>query len=381
MSFCVARRRAAAALRRAFASTSSAPPPGATMRALRLTDVEGADGKKVIALETGVPVPAPAAGEALVRVSHAALNHRDNWLTMGMYPRIQYGGTLGSDGAGEVVALGDGADDDAATAAWLGRRVIIDASLGWGDSLAAPATKGGVQILGMPSDGTLAEYVAVPVQNLHACPAHLTDAQAAALPLAGATAFRALTTKGGVRAGAGQSVLVTGVGGGVALFALQMGVALGARVTVTSSCAAKLARAAELGAAACLNYGEEGWEKRLREASGGGGFDAVVDGAGGAALNGYLKNMAPGGRLVSYGVTAGPCKNLALPLAFLNNVDIACTAMSSPMEFAAMVELVGSAALVPEVHAVHAPSDFDAAIGTMRDGAQFGKICVDMQQS
>ena len=170
------------------------------------------------------------------------------------------------------------------------------------------------------------------------------------------------------------------MGGGVALFALQIGVALGARVVVTSSCDTKLEAATKMGAAAALNYRTEGWEKQLREASGGGGFDAVVDGAGGAALNAYLKNMAPGGCLVSYGVTAGPCKNLALPLAFLNNVDICCTAMSSPMEFADMVALVDREKIVPTVHATHAPSDFDAAIGTMRAGTQFGKICIDMQQ-
>lgn len=195
--------------------------------------------------------------------------------------QIRFGSILGSDGCGVVESLSPAAEAQlgaSAARAWVGRRVVMDASLGWGGSEVAP--DGNLQILGMPADGTFGELVRVPLANLYAAPGHLSDAEAAALPLAAGTAYRALVTKGGVRDHRGdaptrhaqrglptQTVLITGIGGGVAMFALQLGVALGARVIVTSGDDAKLAKAREMGAAAGVNYRAEGWLKTLKKVS------------------------------------------------------------------------------------------------------------------
>jgi NADPH:quinone reductase-like Zn-dependent oxidoreductase len=175
--------------------------------------------------------PAAAPGWATVRVRAAALNHRDLWIRQGRYPGLKFPIILGSDGAGVVAAVGREADRG-----WVGRPVIINPSLDWGDD---PRVQGpGFRILGLPDDGTLAETVAVPVANLASPPAHLSTEQAAALPLGGLTAWRALFARGGLRAG--ETVLVTGIGGGVALLALQFAVAAGAAAYVTSGSAAGL---------------------------------------------------------------------------------------------------------------------------------------------
>src|SRR6185437_1513242 len=159
----------------------------------------------------------------------------------------------------------------------------------------------GYAVLGLPADGTLAEYVRVPVANLVVKPAHLSWEEAAALPLAGITAFRSVVVRAQVRPG--ERVLITGVGGGVALFAFQFAAAVGASVYVSSGSEAKLARALELGAAGGVNYKDAGWVKSLRSMAG--GFDVIIDGAAGSSVNDLLDLSLPGGRVVFYGATLG----------------------------------------------------------------------------
>eukprot|EP01062_Namystynia_karyoxenos_P056358 TRINITY_DN47309_c0_g1_i1.p1 TRINITY_DN47309_c0_g1~~TRINITY_DN47309_c0_g1_i1.p1 ORF type:complete len:373 (+),score=131.22 TRINITY_DN47309_c0_g1_i1:66-1121(+) len=339
-----------------------------SMLALQLTKEKGADGLYRIQSRT-VPIPEPRQGQALVRIRCGALNHRDNWMTMGMYPRIKFDRTLGSDGSGTVQSVGPGVDKS-----WVGQNVIIDPSLHWGPDVAAPGPK--FQILGMPADGTFAEYIAVPAEQLYRTPEWMTPAQAAALPLAGSTAWRALTTKGGCRRG--SAVLVTGVGGGVALFALQFAAALGAEVTVTSGSAEKLQRAKDLGAAHTANYRQKGWAKELTAAvrKRSGGFDCIIDGAGGAAFDDLIKMLKPGGKLVTYGVTAGPPKRVTLPTLFLNNADIAGTAMAAPQDFRAMMECINRHRIVPVVDSERPVAEFQQQLERMRKGEQFGKLVV-----
>jgi zinc-binding alcohol dehydrogenase/oxidoreductase len=157
------------------------------------------------------PDPQPGAGEAIVRLRAAALNHRDIYIRTGQYAGITLPIVLGSDGAGEVVDTGPGVDET-----WRGRQVVIDPSFNWGDDERAQGPS--FHILGLPRDGTYAELVAVPVDQLHDKPGHLSFEEAAALPLASLTAYRALVTRGHV--GAGDTVVVTGIGGGVATCAL-----------------------------------------------------------------------------------------------------------------------------------------------------------------
>src|SRR5579872_7239867 len=177
-------------------------------------------------------IPQAAAGEAIVKVYAAALNHRDVWIQKGLYAGLKYPIVPGSDGAGVVES---GGSED-----WIGKEVIINPALHWGSS-PTHQDQETFQILGLPDDGTFAEYVKVPVSSLVGKPAHLSFEEAAAIPLASATAYRALFTRAQLRPG--EKVLITGIGGGVALAALVMAVAAGAHVYVSSSDEEKIAKA------------------------------------------------------------------------------------------------------------------------------------------
>ena len=219
--------------------------------------------------------PTPGPGEVVVGLRAAALNHRDVWIRSGT--GAYAGGfrervILGSDGAGEVAAVGAGADPTLA-----GRAVVINPSLDWGDDGVAQGPE--FRILGLPDDGTYAQRIKVPARNVHPKPAALSFEEAAALPLAGLTAYRAVVSRAQVRAG--ETVLVTGIGGGVSTFALQIAARRGARVLVTSGSDAKLARARDLGAAGGANYRTQDWPKEILALTGGRGPDVVIDSAGG----------------------------------------------------------------------------------------------------
>ena len=182
--------------------------------------------------ETGQPLkrverddPEPADGEVVVELRAAGLNRRDYWITQGMYPGLRSGVVVGSDGAGEVVATGDGVDSTL-----TGKAVLVDPGMEWGDDAAAQSDD--YHILGMPRDGVLAERVAVPADRVHEKPDFLNWAETAALPVAGVTAYRAAFSRGGLKKD--ERVLITGIGGGVATMALLFAVAAGAEVWVTS---------------------------------------------------------------------------------------------------------------------------------------------------
>ena len=227
-------------------------------------------------------------------------------------------------------------------------------------------------ILGMPVDGTFSQFIDVPVQNLRLLPEHLSVEQGAAIPLAGCTAFRALFTKGAVKKG--DRVLVTGIGGGVAMFALQFAIAAGATVYVSSSDESKIAFAVSLGAAGGVNYKCSDWVKQLKNMLKPDLIDCVIDGAGGESIAQYLKVVKNGGRIVSYGATGGSASTITLPFLFLNNVDLLGTAMGSPEDFDAMVEFVRNHRIVPIVDSVWPLDDLPKALDKMRSSQQTGKI-------
>jgi zinc-binding alcohol dehydrogenase/oxidoreductase len=310
------------------------------------------------------PDPVPGPGEVVVAIRAAAVNRRDLYLTYGLYPGIRVPAVLGSDGAGTVVALGPGVPAD-----WLGRSVLVNPALDWGpDSRVAGPS---FSILGVPRDGTWADAVAVPVENIAPMPPHLSWEEGAAWPLAGLTAYRALVTRGALKPG--EAVLIPGVGGGVASLALVLANALHARVAVTSGDDAKLDRARALGAAVAARYDQAGWAERLKRDLGG-GADLVVDGVGGDIWPDLLHVLKPGGRLVAYGATRGPVPSLALPRLFLKHIDVRGTSMGSPEDFRGLLELVARYALRPVISHVFPMAKAQEALALVEEGTQFGKV-------
>jgi zinc-binding alcohol dehydrogenase/oxidoreductase len=337
------------------------------MKAVRLNEIGGPHNLR---LET-IADPAPGEGEILVRVKRAAFNRRDVFITQGLYPGITLPRTLGSDGAGEVAALGSGVGGPA-----VGTPVVIDPMLSWGPDPAVWDSKNS-SILGMPRDGTFAEYVVVPASNVHPKPAHLSDDEAAAIPLAGLTAYRALVTRG--RVTRDDVVLITGIGGGVQTFALLFAAYIGARTIVTSSSDEKLERAKAMGADAVVNYKtSEAWAKEARGAAGGGGPSLIIDSAGGDTFAQCLDIARPGARIVTYGGTV-PKANVRLFSIFWKHLDILGTSMGSPEDFAGMLALFAEGKLKPAVDDVVAMNDVVAGAERMNSSRQFGKIVLAIE--
>lgn len=311
-----------------------------------------------------VPDPVAAPGHAVVRLKAAALNHRDLWIQQGLYANIKLPLIPGSDGAGVVESVGADADK-----AWAGREVIINPSLDWGPDTRAQGPA--FRILGMPDSGTFAEKISIPVANLAPKPAHLTWEQAAALPLAGLTAWRALFTRAGLLGG--ERVLVTGVGGGAALFALQFAAAAGADVWVTSGSPEKITRAQALGAAGGVNYRDADWAAQLQKKAGG-LFDVIVDSAGGDGFARLIELTRPGGRIVFFGATTGNPPGIDLRKCFFRQINVLGTTMGSPADFHGMQQFVEMHRLVPVVDRVFPLARAEPALRHMEAGAQFGKI-------
>lgn len=309
----------------------------------------------------------PGEGEVVVQLKAAALNRRDYWITQGLYPGIDPPVTLGSDGAGVVGKTGSGVNGIS-----RGEEVIINPGWNWGDDETAQSKS--FEILGVPRDGTFATEVLVPARSLHPKPEHFNWHQAAALPLGGVTAFRATLTQGQITAG--ESVLVSGIGGGVATFALQFAKAAGATVFVTSSSAEKIERACELGATAGFDYTIDGWAKRLLKEHG--PVDLIIDSAGGDGYASLVDLAAPGGRIVNYGATAGPPKKLDLFKVFWKQLRLVGSTMGSPQDFAAMLEFVNSRQLHPVLDQTFPLEQGNEALARMRDCDQFGKIVLEV---
>ena len=310
-----------------------------------------------------IPKPVCQPNEVLIRIKAAALNHRDEWCRKGLYPNIQDGIVLGSDGAGIVEEIGIGVDPKL-----LGQEVMLNPALHWGDNERAQGKN--FEIIGMPRNGTFAEYVAVPADRVFPKPSHLSWEEAAAFPLAGLTAYRAVTVQGKLKAG--EQVLVTGIGGGVAQCAAQFVLALGAKLFVSSSSPEKRAAALAIGASDAFDYGVANWSTAALESSG--GMDLIVDGASGDTLSQLMNIAKPGGRLVFYGATRGNPPQLEARKLFWNQLQLIGTTMGTDKDFSEMLGLVERLQLKPRIDAVFPLKDAGLALDRIKGGAQFGKI-------
>ena len=312
-----------------------------------------------------VPKPKPAKDQVLIKLRYAALNHLDLWIQEERTPTQPQ--ILGSDGCGIIEETGADADP-----LLIGSEVIINPSLEWGNNPMVQSDQ--YKILGFPDAGTFAEYIAISKKYVFEKPRNLSFEESAAVPLAGLTAYRALFSKARLRAN--EKVLITGIGGGAALWVLQFAVAYQARVFVTSGSDDKIKRAKELGAVDGFNYKHADWADQARKVAG--GFDIIIDCAGGPDFNKYLELAVPGGRIVNFGRTAGMIGNLNTRLLYWKQLSIFGTTMGTRDEFLSMIDFIESRNLKPVVDQTFPLENINEAFQRMKDKTQFGKIVLQI---
>lgn len=312
-----------------------------------------------------VETPEPKEGEVLVQIKSAALNHRELWITKGLYPGMKLPCILGADGAGVVRAVGSEKD-----VRWKDKEVLIYPAYGWGESEQAPSRQ--FRVLGMPDPGTIGEYISVPVANLVVKPSYLNWEEAAAIPVAGLTAWRALVRHGGIDEN--SRVLITGIGGGVAQAGFSLAKAFGAKVYVTSSSEEKIALAKTAGAEGGVNYKSEDWNLQLKEMSG--GIDIVLDSSPAPVLDDYFRFLNYGGRVVAYGSTGNRKTEINISKMFLRHIQFIGTAMGSPKEFQELLNFMEEHKIKPKVHASFSFAEAEKAFQALSEGKQVGKICL-----
>ncbi len=287
-----------------------------------------------------IPPPKQEPGQALVGLTYAAVNRRDLMIASGEFLAEAPSSTMGSDGAGYLV------EEERASSKSARQLVVINPVLSWGNEERQP-DRSTIRTLGVPDNGTFAEIIAVPRENIHPAPPHLSEQEAAALPLAGVTAYRALFSRGQLTPG--ETVLITGIGGGVAHIAAQFALASGARVFVTSRTADNIEAATAMGASGGAATHDPDWARSLRSVMG--PADLIIDTLGGQPFEHLTSLCREGGRIVTFGALAGHDVTLSMFTLFRKQIDIRGTSVGSPSDFAAMLELVESQHIRPAIAA------------------------------
>ncbi len=316
------------------------------------------------------PDPQPTSGQVVVAMKAASINYRDALLVRG-----GYGSRAGalpliplSDGAGEVIAVGEGVEGLA-----VGDRVVPSFFQSWLSGPASEARFAGS--LGGPLDGVMAERMLLPAAGVVPMPDHLSFAEAAAYPCAGVTAWSAIVRHGAIRPG--QTVLVQGTGG-VALFALQFARLAGAEVIAISSTDEKLERLRELGAAHVINYRTtEKWGRLAAEMAGGDGVDMVVELGGAATFAQSLRAVRTGGTIALIGVLGGAAPELNLPPVVMRDLRLQGVTVGSRDDLAAMFAAVARHRSRPVMDRHFAFGELREALDYLLSGAHVGKVAID----
>lgn len=318
---------------------------------------------------TTLPDPVAGPGQVLIRLRVASLNYRDLVVMNRGYG--SYTGTLPlvpiSDGVGEVVAVGA-----AVRRVKVGDRVVPNYFQNW--IAGEPDLERLTQSLGGPLDGTARDLMVVSAEGVSKVPDFLTDEQAACLPCAALTAWRAVAPLG--VAGPGRKLLVQGTGG-VALFALQFAKALGAHVTVISSSDAKIERVRQMGADATINYvSTPEWAQATREITAGHGYDQIIELGGEKTLPQSLRCIRPGGTISMIGVLSGGAMNAALGRVVTRQVRLQGVTVGPRDDFEVMCRAIAQHHITPVVDQVFDFEELLAALAHLKSGRQFGKICL-----
>ncbi len=317
--------------------------------------------------------PTPTGGEVTIRTEATALNHLDLWVGRGVpgqsyeYPRIS-----GSDICGIVEAVGPEVNE-----AWLGQRVILNGAIPVPTRVQPGVTPApdALAIVGEHSSGVHAAKFNAPVSQILAVGEDFDPQIGAAFGLAFLTAWGCLVTKSQLTQG--QTVLITGIGGGVALAGLAIAKHYGCRVVVTSRHESKLQRATELGAdAVVLDEGAD-WSRAVRGCTDRRGVDIALDSIGKVTHLWALKSLARGGTYVTPGCTTGPDATTDLARIFWNQLRIIGSTMGNMADFRAVTALLQAGHLTPVIDSVHQAANGADAFGRLESGEQFGKVVID----
>ncbi len=315
-----------------------------------------------------LPDPVPGAGEVLVRIRATSLNYRDLMMVRGHYdPKLHLPRIPLSDGAGEVVEIGEGV-----TRVHVGDRVTGLFLQNWREG--RPSAEKSRGALGGDLDGMLAEYVALPEDGVVPFPAHLSYEEAATLPCAGVTAWHALMETARIKPG--DTVLIQGTGG-VSIFALQFAKLAGARVLGTSSNDEKLARARQLGLDEGLNYRQHPkWSAWVKEQTGGEGADVVVEVGGSGTLGESMKAIRVGGTIAQIGVLSGAEQTLSVAPILMRQIRIIGIYVGSRAMMEAMQLAIHKHELKPVIDKTFPFEEAPAAYRYLEEGSHFGKVCI-----
>jgi NADPH:quinone reductase-like Zn-dependent oxidoreductase len=342
------------------------------VQALTISDHGGLDR---IELRDDLPMPEVVRpSDVRIRVRAAALNHLDLFVIGGL-PGITITPpwTLGADACGIVDAIGS-----AVTGVSTGDYVVVNPGLSdracefclAGDQPLCPR----YAILGEHVPGTIAEYIVVPEANVRTIPAGISPEEGAAFTLTTLTAWRMVVSRGCVQPG--EDVMIWGIGGGVALAAVQICKQIGARVWAVSGSNEKLARVAAMGADELLNRNEVDVGRVIRDRTQRRGVNVVIDNVGQATWSQSLRALGRRGRLVSCGATSGPLVETDLRRLFWYQWSIMGSTMGSDAEFDAIIDELRNGRLIPVVDSVHSLADGRAAFERLESGQQFGKVVV-----
>ncbi|OGL38694.1 MAG: hypothetical protein A2042_01310 [Candidatus Schekmanbacteria bacterium GWA2_38_11] len=340
------------------------------MKAVFITEHGGIDKIKF----DEVKKPVISSKEVLIKLKAASLNHLDIWVRQGIPGiKVEFPHILGSDGAGVVEEAGQEVKNVKA-----GDKVLLNPGISCntcefcsaGEHSLCPA----FHLLGEHVNGTYAEYVKAPFENVHRIPGNLSFEEAAAFPLVFLTAWRMLISK--ARLLPGETILILGIGGGVSSAALRIAKHTGARVIVTSGDNNKIEKAKQLGADIAINYNEKDFAKEIRNLTQKRGVDVLLDNIGSVTWIKSLSSLARGGRLVTCGATTGANPQTDIQRIFWNQISVLGSTMGNRKEFLQILNLFEVNNLKPVIDSVFLLKDFREAQKKMEEKKQFGKIVI-----
>ena len=327
-----------------------------------ISNKENLGSAKMVELER----PPIKVNQVLIKVLAVSLNQRDLRMIDGTYTyKFEWGKVLGADCCGQIVKCGAGIIDFQ-----VGDLVVVNPNVKWGDVDAIPSAD--YSILGSPLDGVMQEYIAIDEAAVFAKPEHLSVEESSCLPLTGLTAYRALFTKGGCKAG--DVLFIPGISGNVSQMVFQFAKALNSEIHVSSSKDHNIDKAIKAGAKSGYNYKKESLEDFCLRSSL--KFDLVVDSIGGDQLNNYIKQMRTAGRIAVYGSMKGVVPHFDIVPFYYKQLSLIGTLMGNDNEFKQMIGFVSQYQVRPTIDSVFGFEEINTAFSFLRTNKHYGKVVV-----